>query len=162
MTKNSPAKHKRTQYTTEFKEQAIRLWQTGDYGSQAELARFLKMRNSRPLSKWIEQEKETRGGSPGLIVLKKLELAGIEAHLETAITTAQDTLMQLEEKDRAHYSMQLIDRLTELRKNIVILPGDFDDGTGIISQDDAMKIIALIPEEGRGAFIEALKEAKKL
>ena len=57
---------------------------------------------------------------------------------------------------------RLVDRLLEARKNVVILPGDFGDGTGVITSEDAMKILAIIPEEGRGAFIDALKDVKKV
>ena len=161
MKKGAPSQTKYATYSSEFKEQAIRLWKTGDYASQAALAKHLKMKNPRPLSSWIHEE-ETTEGTPGLIVMKKLELAGIEAHLEKAIEMARDTLSQLPPEERAKHVLQFIDRLTELRKNIVILPGDFGDGTGIITHEDATKILALVPEEGRAEFINALKEVKKL
>ncbi len=113
------------------------------------------------MSKWITDAAKGRS-IEGIAVLKKLETSKIEKFLESTIIITQDSLRQLDAKDRTYFALQLIDRLTELRKNLVILPGSFDDGSGIISQDDALKIIAMVPEEGRGAFIDALKEAKKL
>lgn len=154
-------KQSRTQYSDAFKAQAVRLWDTGDYESQAALGRHLKMKSPRILSTWLE---EAASGKKieGIAVLNKLETTKIEKFVEETIITVQDTLTQLDPRDRANYGLQLIDRLTELRKNLVILPGDWGDGTGAISNDDALKILSLIPEEAQGAFIEALKEAKKL
>ena len=109
--KKNNKKQPHTSYSNAFKAQAVRLWETGDYESYAALGKHLKMKSVRPLSNWIRSASEGKK-SEGMAIISKLETNKIERFIEETIITAQDTLKQLEPKDRANYAMQLLDRLT--------------------------------------------------